>query len=97
MRADLCREAIRLGRLVCQLMPDEPEPRGLLALMLLHDARRQSRFDVQANLVRLEDQDRAQWDTAEIAEGTAILERVLRRGRAGPPHGRAWRFSHWRA
>jgi RNA polymerase sigma-70 factor (ECF subfamily) len=80
----LCHEAIRLARVLTELMPDEPEAQGMLALMLLHDARRQSRFDAEANLVRLEEQDRSQWDTDEIAEGTAILERALRQSRAGP-------------
>jgi RNA polymerase sigma-70 factor (ECF subfamily) len=80
----LCHEAIRLARVLTELMPDEPEAQGMLALMLLHDARRQSRFDAECNLVRLEEQDRSQWDTDEIAQGTAILERALRQGRAGP-------------
>jgi RNA polymerase sigma-70 factor (ECF subfamily) len=80
----LCNEAIRLARVLTALMPDEAEAQGMLALMLLHDARRQSRFDADANLIRLEDQDRARWDTAEIAEGCAILERALRQRRAGP-------------
>jgi RNA polymerase sigma-70 factor (ECF subfamily) len=80
----LCHEAIRLARVLTELMPDEPEAQGMLALMLLHDARRQSRYDPEFNLVRLEEQDRSQWDRDEIAEGTAILERALRQGRAGP-------------
>jgi RNA polymerase sigma-70 factor (ECF subfamily) len=82
--ARLCLEAIRLARVLTALMPDEPEALGLLALMLLHDARRPARIDTDGNLVTLEEQDRSLWDQAEIAEGTAILERVLRRRRAGP-------------
>jgi hypothetical protein len=80
----LCHEAIRLARALTGLMPDEPEARGMLALMLLHDARRQSRIDANGDLVRLEDQDRLLWDKAEVAEGAAILERALRLRRAGP-------------
>jgi RNA polymerase sigma-70 factor (ECF subfamily) len=80
----LCNEAIRLARALTALMPDEPEAQGMFALMLLHDARRQSRFDAEAHLVRLEEQDRSQWDSAEIAEGSAILDRALRQRRAGP-------------
>ncbi|MEU5883874.1 RNA polymerase sigma factor [Spirillospora sp. NPDC047279] len=84
VRVELSGEAIRLGRVLARLMPDEPEAVGLLALMLLHDARRAARFDGSGDLVLLEDQDRARWDAAEIGEGTALLERVLRRGRPGP-------------
>jgi len=80
----LCQEAIRLARALTQLMPDEPEAQGMLALMLLHNARRHSRFDTNGDLVTLEEQDRSLWDTAEIDEGTAILERALRQRRAGP-------------
>ena len=65
-------------------MPDEPEAHGMLALMLLHDARRPSRIDASGDLVTLDEQDRSRWDQAQIAEGTAILERALRRRRAGP-------------
>ena len=65
-------------------MPDEPEAAGLLALMLLHDARRSARLDVAGDLVTLEDQDRSLWDAAEISEGVAILEAALRRRRPGP-------------
>ena len=74
IRQDLCGEAIRLARLLAALMPDEPEAAGLLALMLLHDARRATRVDEAGDLVTLEDQDRARWDAAEIAEGVALLE-----------------------
>ncbi len=80
----LSREAIRLARVLAALMPDEPEAHGMLALMLLHDARRPSRVDASGELVTLEEQDRSQWDRDQIAEGTAILERALRRRRAGP-------------
>ncbi|HEU5357122.1 MAG TPA: sigma-70 family RNA polymerase sigma factor [Actinocrinis sp.] len=80
----LSREAIRLARVLAALMPDEPEAHGMLALMLLHDARRQSRVDAGGELVTLAEQDRAEWDTDQIAEGGAILERALRRRRAGP-------------
>jgi RNA polymerase sigma-70 factor (ECF subfamily) len=65
-------------------MPDEPETAGLLALMLLHDARRAARLDASGDLITLEDQDRSLWDAAEISEGVAILEAALRRGRPGP-------------
>jgi RNA polymerase sigma-70 factor (ECF subfamily) len=80
----LSREAIRLARVLATLMPDEPEAHGMLALMLLHDARRPSRVDAAGDLVVLEDQDRSLWDRDQIAEGGAILERALRRRRAGP-------------
>ncbi|HEV2344782.1 MAG TPA: DUF6596 domain-containing protein [Actinocrinis sp.] len=80
----LSREAIRLTRVLVGLMPDEPEAQGMLALMLLHDARRLSRVDAVGELVTLEEQDRSLWDRGQIAEGGAILERALRRGRAGP-------------
>ena len=84
VRKGLCAEAIRLARALAQLMPDEPEALGLLALMLFHDARRMTRTDAAGDLVRLEDQDRTRWDRAEIEEGTRVLEAALRRGRAGP-------------
>jgi RNA polymerase sigma-70 factor (ECF subfamily) len=83
-RARLAREAIRLARVLAALMPDEPEAHGMLALMLLHDARRPSRTDASGDLVTLADQDRSRWDQAQITEGTAVLERALRRRRAGP-------------
>jgi RNA polymerase sigma-70 factor (ECF subfamily) len=72
VRADLCHEAIRLGRLLTRLMPDEPEPRGLLALMLLHDARRAARVTAAGELVLLEAQDRTLWDHAQIHEGIPL-------------------------
>ncbi|HEY1487031.1 MAG TPA: sigma-70 family RNA polymerase sigma factor [Micromonosporaceae bacterium] len=80
----LCREAIRLARVLTALMPDEPEAQGMLALMLLVDARRATRIDASGDLVTLEEQDRSQWDRARIEEGATILERALRRHRAGP-------------
>jgi RNA polymerase sigma-70 factor (ECF subfamily) len=80
----LSQEGIRLARMLVALMPDEPEAHGMLALMLLHDARRPARIDANGNLVTLEEQDRSVWDQAQIAEGTAILDRALRRRRAGP-------------
>jgi RNA polymerase sigma-70 factor (ECF subfamily) len=80
----LSDEAISLARVLTALMPDEPETLGMLALMLLHEARRASRVDANAELVTLEEQDRSLWDGARIAEGTAILERALNRRRAGP-------------
>jgi RNA polymerase sigma-70 factor (ECF subfamily) len=73
VRADLCREAIHLGRMLCALLPDEAEPRGLLALMLLHDARRATRTTAEGDLVLLEDQDRSQWNRAQIAEGLDVI------------------------
>jgi RNA polymerase sigma-70 factor (ECF subfamily) len=76
MRRDLCAEAIRLGKLLCVLMPDEPEAFGLLALLLLQDSRREARVGPGGELVLLEDQDRALWDRAEIDEGLRLLERA---------------------
>ncbi|MGO8893775.1 MAG: RNA polymerase sigma factor [Streptosporangiaceae bacterium] len=84
VRQNLSAEAIRLARVLARLMPDEPEVAGLLALMLLHDARRAARIDAAGDLVTLEDQDRSLWDAAEIGEGVAILEAALRRRRPGP-------------
>ena len=77
-RADLCDEAIRLGKMLALLMPDEPEALGLLALMLLHDARREARLDPEGELVLLDDQDRELWDAERIDEGRRMLERALR-------------------
>jgi RNA polymerase sigma-70 factor (ECF subfamily) len=77
-------EAIRLARLVAHLMPEEPEAAGLLALMLLHDARAAARTDGAGDLVPLEEQDRGLWDRARIAEGEAVLERALALRRPGP-------------
>jgi RNA polymerase sigma-70 factor, ECF subfamily len=84
VRADLCREAIRLGRLLCQLLPGEPEPRGLLALMLLHDARRGARTTPDGDLVLLEDQDRTRWDGAQIEEGLALAAVAMGTATPGP-------------
>jgi RNA polymerase sigma-70 factor, ECF subfamily len=84
VRQNLCAEAIRLARVLATLMPDEAEAAGLLALMLLHHARRAARVDAGGDLVTLEDQDRGQWDGAEIAEGVSVLDRALRRGQLGP-------------
>ncbi len=84
IRRELTAEAIRLTRILGQLLPDEPEVTGLLALMLLHDARREARTDPQGGLVLLEDQDRSRWDAGRIAEGVVLVERALRDGRPGP-------------
>jgi RNA polymerase sigma-70 factor, ECF subfamily len=84
LRTNLCAEAVRLARVLARLMPDEPEVLGLLALLLLHDARRNTRVDAAGDLVTLEDQDRTAWDRAEAEEGAALLETALRRGRPGP-------------
>jgi RNA polymerase sigma-70 factor, ECF subfamily len=84
IRQNLSAEAIRLARVLVRLMPDEPEAAGLLALMLLHDARRLARVDASGDLVTLEDQDRSQWDTAEISEGVTALDGALRYARPGP-------------
>jgi RNA polymerase sigma-70 factor, ECF subfamily len=83
-RPELCEEAIRLGKVLAVLMPDEPEVLGLLALMLLHDARRGARLDDAGELVLLEDQDRALWDEGRIAEGRSVLDRALTLRRTGP-------------
>ncbi len=83
-RADLCAEAIRLGRLLARLMPDEPEVIGLLALMLLTESRRAARTGPDGALVLLADQDRSRWDRALIAEGQDLVRRCLRRGQPGP-------------
>ncbi len=84
VRRDLCEEAIRLARTLDQLLPSRAEVMGLLALMLLHDARRPGRTDGQGRLVPLEQQDRGRWDRAQIAEGAALIEATLRLGRVGP-------------
>jgi RNA polymerase sigma-70 factor (ECF subfamily) len=84
VRRELCAEAIRLGRLLAELMPDEPEVMGLLALMLLVDARRPARTTPDGRLVLLADQDRDRWDRERIAEGQAIVRRCLRRNQPGP-------------
>ena len=84
VRHELTGEAIRLGRLLARLMPHVTEARALLALMLLHDARRATRVDGDGELVLLEDQDRTRWDRAQIAEGIALTEAVLAEGGARP-------------
>ncbi len=84
MRQGLSAEAIRLSRTMCTLMPDEPEALGLLALMLIHDARRGARIDDAGDLVVLDQQDRTRWDHDEIAEGTALLHSALAQRRPGP-------------
>jgi RNA polymerase sigma-70 factor, ECF subfamily len=84
VRRELCAEAIRLGRLLAELMPDEPEVMGLLALMLLVDSRRAARTTPDGELVLLADQDRGRWDRDRIAEGQAIVRRCLRRNQPGP-------------
>jgi RNA polymerase sigma-70 factor (ECF subfamily) len=83
-RPDLAAEAIRLGKLLAALMPDEPEPLGLVALMLLQDSRRDARTGPDGELVLLDDQDRTRWDRAEIDEGLTLVATALRRGRPGP-------------
>jgi RNA polymerase sigma-70 factor (ECF subfamily) len=84
VRRELSSEAIRLTRVMRSLLPDEPEVMGLLALMLLHDARREARVGPDGELVLLDDQDRSRWDAARIAEGRALVERALAAGRPGP-------------
>ncbi len=84
VRGDLCDEAIRLGKLLAVLMPDEPEALGLLALMLLQDSRRLARIGPSGELVLLEDQDRALWDEGRIGEGLRVLERAVSLRRPGP-------------
>lgn len=84
VREDLCEEAIRLGKLLAVLMPDEPEVLGLLALMLLQDSRRAARVRADGELVLLADQDRSLWDGKRIAEGLRMLERAVSLRRAGP-------------
>ena len=83
-RDDLCAEAIRLGRLLAALMPDEPEVWGLLALMLLIAARRPARTTVDGEFVGLADQDRSRWDRTLITEGQQIVARLVRRNQPGP-------------
>jgi RNA polymerase sigma-70 factor, ECF subfamily len=84
VRRELCAEGIRLGRLLAELMPDEPEVLGLLALMLLVESRRDARTTSGGDLVLLADQDRGRWDAALVAEGQALVRRCLRRGQPGP-------------
>jgi RNA polymerase sigma-70 factor (ECF subfamily) len=84
VRGELCDQAIRLARALAALLPDQPEAAGLLAFLLLTDARRDARVDGSGNLVLLADQDRSRWDQERIAEGEQLLEAALRAGRPGP-------------
>jgi RNA polymerase sigma-70 factor (ECF subfamily) len=84
VRQNLTADAIRLARILAGLLPEEPEAEGLLALMLLHDARRGARVNAAGALVPLEEQDRGRWDGRQIEEGVRLLEAALRRGRPGP-------------
>jgi RNA polymerase sigma-70 factor, ECF subfamily len=86
VRRELCAEAIRLARVLCALMPDEPEALALLALMRLHDSRRDARVGPDGELVLLADQDRSRWDAAAIAEGTALVERAIELGGGMGPY-----------
>jgi RNA polymerase sigma-70 factor (ECF subfamily) len=84
VRRELCAEAIRLARLLCELVPGSGEATGLLALLLLQDSRREARVDPQGEIVLLDDQDRARWDAREIAEGVALVDVALRARPRGP-------------
>jgi RNA polymerase sigma-70 factor, ECF subfamily len=84
VREDLCAEAVRLGRVLAELMPDEPEVLGLLALLLLTEARRPARTGPDGGLVPMPEQDRTRWDADLVAEGQALVRRCLRRNRPGP-------------
>jgi RNA polymerase sigma-70 factor (ECF subfamily) len=84
VRGDLCAEAIRLARTLCELLSHEPENLGLLALMLLHDSRRAVRVDSSGELITLEDQDRARWNREQISEGVRLVDQALRLRSAGP-------------
>ncbi|MDH3753124.1 MAG: ECF-type sigma factor, partial [Acidimicrobiia bacterium] len=84
VRGDLCTEAIRLARLLVGLLPGNAEVEGLLALLLLHDSRRDARLDADGQLLVLDEQDRSRWDRAAIDEGTAVLDRALARRSVGP-------------
>ena len=83
-RPDLCGEAIRLGRVLVSLLPESAEARGLLALMLLHDSRRETRLNAEGELVLLDEQDRTRWDQAKIREGIAVLDEALALKEPGP-------------
>jgi RNA polymerase sigma-70 factor (ECF subfamily) len=85
VRHELCEQAIRLGRMLVELLPGHAEPKGLLALMLLHDSRRTTRVDESGEIVLLEHQDRSRWDRAQIEEGVVLVEAVLRQ--SGRPPG----------
>src|SRR5262249_57522775 len=84
IRGELCDQALRLARALAVLLPGEPEVTGLLALLLLTDARRDARVGPDGDLILLEDQNRGRWDGALIAEGEALVERALRQGRPRP-------------
>jgi RNA polymerase sigma-70 factor, ECF subfamily len=84
IRRELCAEAIRLARTLCELMPAQPENLGLLSLMLLHDSRRDARVNAAGELVPLEEQDRSTWHREQIEEGLRLVEKALRIGRPGP-------------
>jgi RNA polymerase sigma-70 factor, ECF subfamily len=84
VRSDLCAEAIRLAHVLGELLPNQPENLGLLALMLLHDSRRMARVDAKGELISLEEQDRSLWNQKQIAEGTALVEKALRMHSVGP-------------
>jgi len=84
VRRELCAEAIRLGRVLCELMPREAEPRALLGLMLLHDSRCDARTSAVGDLIVLDEQDRTLWHAEQIREGTALTESALRGGSKGP-------------
>ncbi|HET7100893.1 MAG TPA: sigma-70 family RNA polymerase sigma factor, partial [Terriglobia bacterium] len=84
IRRELCAEAIRLARTLCELMPEDAESLGLLALMLLHDSRREARISPEGELVPLEEQDRSSWDSERIREGLERVEAALRLGSVGP-------------
>jgi RNA polymerase sigma-70 factor (ECF subfamily) len=83
VREELCSEAIRLGRLVAELLPEEPEVLGLLALMLLQDSRRAARYTADGDLVLLEEQDRSMWNGSAIREGLELLDRAMLSRRSG--------------
>jgi len=85
IRHELCEQAIRLGRMLVELLPTHAEPKGLLALMLLHDSRRMTRLDESGDLVLLENQDRSRWDREQIGDGAVLVEAALREG--GRPPG----------
>ena len=84
VRRELCAEAIRLGRLICELLPRDTEARGLLALMLLHDSRREARMGANGEILLLEEQDRSRWQREQIQEGLALVESALRSAPPGP-------------
>ena len=84
VRRELCAEAIRLGRLICELLPRDTEARGLLALMLLHDSRREARMGANGEILLLEEQDRSRWKREQIQEGLALVESALRSAPPGP-------------